>query len=340
MINIKNIFKMLLLAMFVCAYSNNVWAQLREQTEMNRMKEYLAAKGDYKGLEQFNKVLDETPYVMGEARNITLHKSVKEKMPEVFNAASSFKKSSLKKKEQVEKDIEIKKYIETKGTAEEKAQLELIQKTQRGSSSHAKSTLTSLYENYNPELLKKMEDDKLGFGLAGGDGYCDPECISPSVCKCMQNGGCRCVMESPDQYKKAEEPTDDDGMGGNDQVESIDFCSGNLGIFEDLVKTGQRIFNRLRDLIYVVAGFGIIAVAVGGFFGNLNWKWLGAIVISLVVIATAGELIVLLTGCETFSGALISNTLTSPAPMENIEGEGSQYLMDMYQAEQPSGSAN
>ncbi len=90
---------------------------------------------------------------------------------------------------------------------------------------------------------------------------------------------------------------------------AADFCTEELGIFSELVATGQRIFNQLRDLIYVVAGFGIIAVAVGGFFGNLNWKWLGAIVISLVVIGTAGELIVLMTGCEKFSAKLVTNTL-------------------------------
>ena len=92
------------------------------------------------------------------------------------------------------------------------------------------------------------------------------------------------------------------------------FCGGDTGVFSELVVTGQKIFNRLRDLIYVVAGFGVIAVAVGGFFGDLNWKWLGAIVISLVVIATAGELIVLLTGCEQFGTSLITNTLEAPAP--------------------------
>ena len=91
------------------------------------------------------------------------------------------------------------------------------------------------------------------------------------------------------------------------------FCGSDKGVFSELVMTGQKIFNRLRDLIYVVAGFGIIAVAVGGFFGNLNWKWLGAIVISLVVIATAGELIVLLTGCEQYGTSLITNTLEAPA---------------------------
>ncbi len=110
----------------------------------------------------------------------------------------------------------------------------------------------------------------------------------------------------------------DTSPSNNGQV-SATFCSGSYGIFSQLVQTGQRVFNRLRDLIYVVAGFGIIAVAVGGFFGNLNWKWLGAIVISLVVIATAGELIVLMTGCETFGSSLITNTLSNPTPMTTKE---------------------
>ena len=47
----------------------------------------------------------------------------------------------------------------------------------------------------------------------------------------------------------------------------------------------------MRDIIYVVAGFGIIGIAVGGFFGNLNWKWLGAIIIGLVIIATTAALV-------------------------------------------------
>ena len=98
----------------------------------------------------------------------------------------------------------------------------------------------------------------------------------------------------------------------NDAFAASSFCSKNLGVFGGLVKSGQDIFNRLRDLIYVVAGFGIIAVAVGGFFGNLNWKWLGAIVISLVVMASAGEIVVMITGCEQFSQSLVTNTLKEP----------------------------
>ena len=69
----------------------------------------------------------------------------------------------------------------------------------------------------------------------------------------------------------------------------------NAGLFSALIKSGTTIFNDLRELIYIVAGFGIIAVGVGGIFGNLNWKWFGAIIISLVVIASAGEIISLMT---------------------------------------------
>lgn len=91
------------------------------------------------------------------------------------------------------------------------------------------------------------------------------------------------------------------------------FCGAGTGVFGELVTTGITIFNSLRDLIYVVAGFGIIAVAVGGFFGNMNWKWLSAIVLALIVIASTGELIVLLTGCKDYGTTkFITNTLKSP----------------------------
>lgn len=89
----------------------------------------------------------------------------------------------------------------------------------------------------------------------------------------------------------------------------ISGCTESTGLFSGLIKTGTKIYNGLRDLIYVVAGFGIIGVAVGGFFGNLNWKWLGAIVISLVVIASTGEIVDMIVGCQGFTQDMITDTL-------------------------------
>ena len=55
--------------------------------------------------------------------------------------------------------------------------------------------------------------------------------------------------------------------------------------FEGLITSGQEIFSGLREIIYPASAIGIIAVCIGGFFGNINWKWLTAIVIGLVVIS-------------------------------------------------------
>ena len=74
--------------------------------------------------------------------------------------------------------------------------------------------------------------------------------------------------------------------------------SSQSGIFSDLTSKGIQIFTGMRDIIYVVAGFGIIGVAVGGFFGNINWKWLGAIVIGLMVIGLTGEILVYVGGAD------------------------------------------
>lgn len=110
---------------------------------------------------------------------------------------------------------------------------------------------------------------------------------------------------NPDGSAKVVAITKNDKVSGGE----ISGCSKDLGMFRGLITTGQTIFNGLRDLIYVVAGFGIIGVAVGGFFGNLNWKWLGALIIGLIVIATTGELINAITGCQNFTSAMISDTL-------------------------------
>ena len=73
--------------------------------------------------------------------------------------------------------------------------------------------------------------------------------------------------------------------------------SGKKGaLFSQLTQSGSTIFEGMKMIIYAVAGFGIVGVAIGGFFGNLNWKWLSAIIIGLLVIAmTAGILMIPIT---------------------------------------------
>lgn len=72
---------------------------------------------------------------------------------------------------------------------------------------------------------------------------------------------------------------------------SVLFTTNAYALFENLLDTGGQIFTGMREIVFAVSGFGIVAVAVGAFFGNLNWKWLSAIMIGLVVISTTAGII-------------------------------------------------
>ncbi len=89
------------------------------------------------------------------------------------------------------------------------------------------------------------------------------------------------------------------------------FAAENTGLFSDLIAKGGSIFSGMREIIYAVAGFGISAVAIGGFFGNLNWKWLVAIALGLFVIATTGVIINYMVGDRTITDSMITDTLIS-----------------------------
>lgn len=66
-------------------------------------------------------------------------------------------------------------------------------------------------------------------------------------------------------------------------------------VFSSLTNTGWTIFKGMRRIIWGAAAFGVIAVAIGGLFGSLNWKWLSAIIIGLVVIGLTVGLVQYLT---------------------------------------------
>ena len=65
--------------------------------------------------------------------------------------------------------------------------------------------------------------------------------------------------------------------------------------FESLIESGKNIFEGLKSIIYPASAIGIICVCIGGFFGNINWKWLTAVFIGLIVIACCGLFIKMFT---------------------------------------------
>ncbi len=141
---------------------------------------------------------------------------------------------------------------------------------------------------------------KMQSNVVGDDDY---SCVNVDACSKCDKETQNCVQG------QCVNKTNAGGTNTTQSASAVTGCSSDYGLFGGLIETGRKIFSGLRDLIYVVAGFGIIGVAVGGFFGNLNWKWLGAIIIALVVIATTGEIINMITGCDQFTQAMITDTL-------------------------------
>ena len=85
--------------------------------------------------------------------------------------------------------------------------------------------------------------------------------------------------------------------------------SSSGSLFSELTEKGLFIFGGLREIIYAVAGFGIMAVAVGGFFGVINWRWLSAIIMGLMVISLASSIINYMVDAEVISDSMITDSL-------------------------------
>ncbi len=96
-------------------------------------------------------------------------------------------------------------------------------------------------------------------------------------------------------------------------VSSILFATNSYAedgaLFSDLTNKGLEIFGGMREIIYAVSGFGVVAIAVGGFFGTMNWKWLVAIIIGLFVIASTAGIINYMVDSEVITDEMITNSL-------------------------------
>ncbi|MFV0627066.1 MAG: TrbC/VirB2 family protein [Alphaproteobacteria bacterium] len=108
---------------------------------------------------------------------------------------------------------------------------------------------------------------------------------------------------------------------------SVLFTTNAYALFEDLLGTGSTIFSGMREIVFAVSGFGIVAVAVGAFFGNLNWKWLSAIIIGLVVISTTAAVINYMTDSSNEGGKFqgITDTLIYAGAKNVSEQDSSNF---------------
>ena len=71
---------------------------------------------------------------------------------------------------------------------------------------------------------------------------------------------------------------------------SIDY-SNTGDVFTTLTRRAARILVGLKPIVYVFAGFGLIAFAFMAIFNKISWKWFANIAIGLFLVANMGRLI-------------------------------------------------
>ena len=111
--------------------------------------------------------------------------------------------------------------------------------------------------------------------------------------------------------KENQQPVSASTSSTSSSASSSGSSSSSGSLFSDLTAKGLEIFGGMREIVYAVAGFGVLAVAIGGFFGVINWRWLASIIIGLMVIASASSIINYMVDSEVISDSLITDSLIS-----------------------------
>ena len=81
-------------------------------------------------------------------------------------------------------------------------------------------------------------------------------------------------------------------------------------IFNSAYEKLMQTFKSIRPIVYVLSGFGLIGVAVGGIMGKIKWSWLASITAALAILAMADQFI-----------AAATNTTNTTESSINLSGD-------------------
>ena len=74
-------------------------------------------------------------------------------------------------------------------------------------------------------------------------------------------------------------------MTGNALAEDSD------SVFSVAINKLSDLFKNTKSVLFIIGGFGLVALAFQAIFGKLKWAWFAALALGLAVVAAAGKIV-------------------------------------------------
>ena len=74
----------------------------------------------------------------------------------------------------------------------------------------------------------------------------------------------------------------------------------NADVMGTATTKAGKVFQAVKIIVFVIGGFGLIALAFQAIFGKVKWAWFAGLAFGLAVLAAAGSIVEYATG-ETLS---------------------------------------
>ena len=78
------------------------------------------------------------------------------------------------------------------------------------------------------------------------------------------------------------------------------------------------LFKNAKMVVFVIGGFGLVALAFQAIFGKIKWAWFAALAFGLAVVAAAGAIVNYAANTNNAAGSKFGDTL----------GDGKQSVLD------------
>lgn len=61
-------------------------------------------------------------------------------------------------------------------------------------------------------------------------------------------------------------------------------------------KKALNVFTAVKTIVFVIGGFGLVALAFQAIFGKVRWPWFAGLAVGLAILAAAGAIVEYATG--------------------------------------------